>query len=474
LEVGLTLVAPPRQIDHEQLSASVEDLKLENRAAAARRQRLVEFYRRRIRAEQRRGATDDPTHLNARQETEVEVSALWAIPASWVRRQLNDAVWVDEHFPYLCELAADGRIDPYRVRLIAETARQDLHTEVEYAEIARKLEPYLGRHLRPDGIVACSHKQLRNKLAYEIRKLRAADAELRFRQALEGRDVVVSDGADGVSWLTIGGRADQIQLAWHRLTLTARAMRSDGDQRSIDQLRADLALDLLVNGASTPDAHYPVPSYARPIVNLTVPIQTVMGISDHPGALSGGQVIPAGLARMIAQQPGATWHRMLTDPAGRAVEVSAERYRPTRTIWEQVVGAQSTCFRPACDAPSTVSDLDHRIAWPAGPTDPSNLGPACRTDHRAKHASGFSIEQTASGGFTFSTAAGFHHDIIDSEHPCSDEWPDLPEPIQFSATEFGDVLAYLRERRAEVARRRPDLYWEHDLYFGINYDPAAA
>ncbi len=47
--------------------------------------------------------------------------------------------------------------------------------------------------------------------------------------------------------------------------------------------------------------------------------------------------MPAGLARAIAADPDATWYRMLTDPAGRMVELSTTSYRPTAPIWRYVV-----------------------------------------------------------------------------------------------------------------------------------------
>lgn len=39
-------------------------------------------------------------------------------------------------------------------------------------------------------------------------------------------------------------------------------------------------------------------------VNVTVPIQSLMGVSDDPGILPGGEPIPASLARQIASDPG--------------------------------------------------------------------------------------------------------------------------------------------------------------------------
>lgn len=147
--------------------------------------------------------------------------------------------------------------------------------------------------------------------------------------------------------------------------------------------------------------------------------------------LSGGTVVPASVVRMIAHEPGGTWHRMLTDEAGHLVELSTRSYQQTGPIWEHVVTEHSTCFRPACDAQSTEGDLDHRIAWPLGPTDTHNLWPGCRTDHRTKHAPGFSVEQGADGGYVLRTAAGFVHPIARTAHPVSDDFsrPDVERAV---------------------------------------------
>lgn len=453
----MTLHPLPRTDDFDLLATSLDDLMAENRLAASRQATLLEFFRRRSRFHLAVHDDRDPTQISARDEVVVEVSELWALPAGLVRAQLATALWVDEHFPFLRDLACEGRIDQCRVSLIAEAARHGLDDEEGWAELARRIEPFLLKHLRKDGIVACSHRQLRNRLAYVIKLLRAADAEARFRASYANREVVTNDGDNGISWLEVSGTTDQVQLAAHRLDLSARAARAAGDPRTLRQLRADLALDLLINGTTDQAA---VPQFARPVINVTVPIQTVMGLSDQPGVLSGGTVIPAGLARMIAQQPGATWHRMLTDPAGNAVELSTERYAPTRAIWEQVVAVQPTCFRSNCDRASTACDLDHRTPWPLGPTAPSNLWPACRGDHRVKHAAGFSIEQIGNGGFALRTAAGFAHPIVGTDHPTSPDWPELPSEIQFSATEIHEAVAYLRQRRVENRPERPELQWE--------------
>jgi hypothetical protein len=134
-----------------------------------------------------------------------------------------------------------------------------------------------------EPMVTCTVKQLRNAITYAVSKLQPARADEEFRKAY----AFARDDVPGMAWLSVNGRVDQVRLAHHRLTLAARHQRARGDERTIDQLKADLALDLLIGKQDAA----PVPTYARPITNLTVPIQTVMGLSDDPGVLSGGTVV---------------------------------------------------------------------------------------------------------------------------------------------------------------------------------------
>ena len=309
-------------------------------------------------------------------------------------------------------------------------------------------------------MVACTPKQLRNKLSYEIKRLRPADAEERHRRAYADRGVRATELEDGMAHLGITATVDRVRLAEHRLTHAARQLRSQGDQRTVAQLRSDLALDLLTGRG----AGVPTPAYARPIVNLTVPVQTVMGIGDDPGILSGGTPVPAGLARAIAADPDATWYRMLTDPAGQMVELSTTSYRPTAPIWRHVTAQWGSCFEPACHAPATQVELDHRIPWPRGETRTGNLWPACKRGHTAKHTPGFGIEQNPDGSFALRTRAGFTHPVTPPAQPASDAWPDVPEqdePIQFCATELIEALTEIRNRRDQEIAQDHELAWEH-------------
>jgi hypothetical protein len=455
--------------DRDLLLAGRRSRIAESRANAQRWLCFVEFYRRRLATEQQRRDASPHFALTARQETVVEIGSLWGMDASRVRTELNVALHLCEHAEPIWQLCLAGQLDGYRASLIADAARHKLDSAEEIARFMTQMLKFLRKHLRGvDGdpavepLVTCTVRQLRNAIDYAIRKVQPTQMDEQFRRAYAARTAYARDDVPGMGWLSVNGRIDQVKLADHRLTLAARSKRQDGDERTIAQLKADLALDLLTGKTDTA----PPPTYARPIINLTVPIQTVMGLADEPGVLSGGTVVPASLARMIAHEPGGTWHRMLTDEVGHLVELSTKSYQPTGPIWQHVVAEYATCFRPGCDAPSTEGDLDHREAWPLGVTDTENLWPGCRTDHRAKHAPGFAIEQAADGSYVLRTGAGFAHPIPRSTHPVSDDfsWPDLePDGFQFGAAEFREAIEGLRDWTELMRPRSPENHWEDDF-----------
>lgn len=267
-----------------------------NRANAIRWSALLAFFRRKLAAQKRRASDNAHAPLTARQETVVEVGELWGISSGTLRRELNIAIFLAERLPSVWSLAQRGSLDHGRARLIADALRREVDADTSLEVTDRRISTYLLKHLRAlddEGLICCTTRQLQNKLAYEVRRLRSADAESRFARRYADRTATAHAGEDGIGWLTIESSVDRVQVAHHRLTLAAKALRANGDTRTLDQLRSDLALDLL-SGVTTSGepASVPVPSFTRPIINVTVPIQTLMGIADHPGELSGGTVIP--------------------------------------------------------------------------------------------------------------------------------------------------------------------------------------
>lgn len=364
--------------DHELLFGGVVDLVIENRASARRWARLVELHR-------RHPDTDGNFAMTAREWTALKTSEVWASGAQHARSQLNIALFLSEHLPEVWELCRSGALDRYRAATVADLVRHRLDDPEDWAVIAPRVTRFLRRHLTTFAefnisLVTCTITQLRNKLNYETRKLVGADEE--FVRAYEDRGASATDTGDGMGSLSITSSVDKVLVAERRLHLAAKAKRAEGDERTVQQLMSDLAIDLIVGLADD----LLVPSHARPIINVTVPLETLAGISDDPGQLNGGAVIPAELARAIATQDGATWYRLLTDADGEPVSLSTKSYQPTPPIWRQVVATQQTCAHPACDRPAVLCELDHDEPWPAGATDTNNLKARCRFHHKAKHA----------------------------------------------------------------------------------------
>jgi hypothetical protein len=72
-----------------------------------------------------------------------------------------------------------------------------------------------------------------------------------------------------------------------------------------------------------------------------------------------------------------------------AEERATDVHDPTPLLREQIILRYRTCVFPECERQSRSCDLDHRIPYPAGPTESWNLFPLCRTHHRLKTTGGW-------------------------------------------------------------------------------------
>jgi hypothetical protein len=97
-----------------------------------------------------------------------------------------------------------------------------------------------------------------------------------------------------------------------------------------------------------------------------------------------------------------------------------EHYTPSRKLQHLVRARSATCTAPGCQAQAVYADLDHTTAYPEGSTDECNLGPKCRTHHRAKQAPGWQVEQPEPGVFRWTLPSGRIH----TTRPSTYEPPD--------------------------------------------------
>jgi hypothetical protein len=98
----------------------------------------------------------------------------------------------------------------------------------------------------------------------------------------------------------------------------------------------------------------------------------------RPAVILGGAVLPAPLAAQ------AVIHATITSLIHPGQAPPEPRYRPSKKLAEFVRCRDLTCRFPGCTKPATVTDLDHTIPWPFGPTCASNLKCLCREHHLLK------------------------------------------------------------------------------------------
>ncbi|EYT50129.1 HNH endonuclease [Brachybacterium muris UCD-AY4] len=220
--------------------------------------------------------------------------------------------------------------------------------------------------------------------------------------ALEGSPV-----DDGTATLRITGPVPEILSLARRLDASARVVQdqqrralADGAPIPFDPdgaaalNGAPLTLAALryaiLTGSVLETGGIEVPT-ERYRLNVTVPVMTLMGLSDAPGVVDGTVPVPAPMARMIAAQEP-FWYRVLTDPVtGSFIPAAASSYRPPAAMLEHLRMENPVCAVPGCTRPSTsraeadhIQEYDHTDPTRGGPTCVSNLHLLCFTHHRLK------------------------------------------------------------------------------------------
>ena len=214
------------------------------------------------------------------------------------------------------------------------------------------------------------------------------EAALRYGEAVKNRMVEVRGNEFGTA--TLQGHdlpPERAEAAFRRLTRLARKLKRKGEDRTMDQLRADLLLQLLL-GEQAQNGQ----SAGRGSVDLQVDLETLAGLTEAPGELAGFGPVISDIARQVAEdQRHCSWSWTVTDPeTGMPVHTGITRRRPRRETRRVVEARNPTCIFPGCRMPSKDCDLDHRLQWSErGPTCECNLVPLCRRHHRCRHRLGW-------------------------------------------------------------------------------------
>jgi len=224
----------------------------------------------------------------------------------------------------------------------------------------------------------------------------------RHSRAVADRRVDCTGSRDGVAWLSAYLPAVQAVAIFSRLTDAARALQATDEPRTLDQLRADLVGEALLDGSghsrSDDLGELAALKRIRPRVLVTVPVLTLLGRGDELANLDGyGPIDPETAKQLTAEAPSLT--RLLTHPeTGAVLSVGRRKYRISADLRAWLRVRDGTCRFPGCGRSAGSCDLDHTVDWHyGGATAWHNLAHLCPKHHRLKHVGGWSVTQTNAG-----------------------------------------------------------------------------
>jgi hypothetical protein len=386
-------------------------------------------------AEERAATRGGSADLEIR-EISAEIGAALRVSDRTVQRQLSDAHTLSTRFAATHRAQSEGRISRAHadvimdagVRIADDAARASFETEIlvhaerESAARLRPIAKLLAERALPESIDE-RHARARIERNVILRDLPDAMAAI----TVTGPSTQIHGIHDRVSQMaTIVSADNKKEAAEARAAVRTRvaaeranAREVDGevvegvdaapefvpDTRTLDQLRADLFIDLVLTGA--PSGHGPIHilESIRAQVLVQVPVLTLLGSGDEQGLLEGSGPIDAETARAIT---GAArgWDRVLTHPITGTV-LAIDRYWPNEDLRRLLRARDQHCRFPGCRLPARYCDDDHLIdAAQGGPTDADNLAGECRRHHVLKHQTAWTVEHVGGGVLHWKSPTG--------------------------------------------------------------------
>ncbi|MGP4032971.1 DUF222 domain-containing protein [Pseudarthrobacter sp. 1C304] len=391
---------------------------------------------------------------------------------------LGECVALTARLPLTLAALGAGTLSWQHARvMVDETANLD-------AAGAAALEAHFLDPAAPDPARGCPAGELvpgrfRAKARTWRERHHPVSIETRHRKCAADRRVEFVPDNDGMAWFNAYLPAETAAGIWNRTTAGARALQGPEESRTLTQLRADIAATLLLNGntgnntAGSGDSAdlgtaggthnaaggdvlsgvivdgpgrgaaergtagsghldgrdwntgVPVP-VPRAQVLVTVPVMSLLGVTEEPAMLDGYGPIPPSMARRLVAGGADSFHRVLVDPRdGAPLEIGRTSYRVTKALRQWLRLRDAKCSFPACNNASLDNDADHLLAWAdGGTTGITNLGQPCRKHHRLKHTTAWTpagATKESPPGWTSPTGRTYPSEHQDWEPPI---WPD--------------------------------------------------
>ena len=331
-----------------------------------------------------------------------EVAAALHIAPRTASFRVNAGVAVVRDWPILGQQVAAGRITVAQAREIYEgVAVLSGSVDADGVDLSdRAVRDAL--HFAPDLPPA----RLRERIARLVTSLDPTAATRRRKRAERDlTDVSLWAEHDGMACLAARGPAVDSVAMRDIIDARAKQMRdaaADNDERTIGQWRHAALLAAFglapvgrpMSTASTAAvAQCPSPTEAASVqVRVTVPLTTLLDLTDIPGDLEGFGPIDADLARILAAD--ADWVRWVTDPVGDYLIDEGRRRFPGARLARFLRARESRCKHPSCGVRSRNADADHLPAYADdGRTSATGMSPTCPRHNRGRKASGWQVQE---------------------------------------------------------------------------------
>jgi hypothetical protein len=335
---------------------------------------------------------DDPRW--AEEAASAEIQAALHLTRRSAERELSFALELQRRLPEVWDALVCGRIDAPKARVIA-----DRTAHLSAGAAARVVERVI------DHAGRLTTGQLRARIDRLAMEYDADDAKDRYHHALTQRRVVTEPSSDGTANLFgMDLPPHRVSAISQRINRLARSLKTKDEARSMDQLRADVYLDLL-QGNNHRDA-------AKGTVHIQTDLDTLTALANHPGELNGYGPVVSDIARQVTEElDDAEWRFSVTDAAtGELVADGTTRRRPSAALRRRIETRNPTCIFPGCRMPSVDCDIDHTTRWTdGGQTTEANNAPLCRHNHITKDRLGWAYRRLPNGDYLWTSRLGHRY-----------------------------------------------------------------
>ena len=329
----------------------------------------------------------------------VEIAMARRVSRATVDYQLAFTRQLVADHPRLLAACLDGQVAQSAAKHIVHateplTAERRIGLDAQLTDLARELTP----------------GEVRKAAARAVAAVDPAATEERAKMARARKSVRAVMNGDGTGAVVALLPAEQALACWQALDHTARGMRGDGAERSIDHLMCDLLVERITGQAEAADLNLEV--------GVVVAASTVLGYDDQPAKLvghNGGDygVLPAGLARELAASQSAWARRLVCDPYdGRLLSMDTRKRRFDGMLRKFVLYRDGTSRRPGSSAP--IYEIDHISRYAdGGATAAANAEGLAKSDHLIRDLPKWTVrarDGDAANGVVWTTPTGHSYE----------------------------------------------------------------